>query len=62
LVELAKVFRTQAWAELTRKDSTLAKILSSEGFKDKSKNQSEDEIDTNFLLCYGILLCSGTPG
>ena len=59
LVELAKVFNTQAWADLSRYDSKLAIVLSSEAFKDKSKNQSEDEIDTNFLICYGLLLCLG---
>lgn len=59
LVELAKVFNTQAWADLSRYDSKLARVLSSEAFKDKSKNQSEDEIDTNFLICYGLLLCLG---
>jgi len=34
-------------------------MLNSPAFK--SDGQSEQQIDVNFLICYGLLLCSGTP-
>jgi len=40
-------------------DSKLVKILKNAAFK--SDGQSEQQIDVNFLICYGLLLCSGKP-
>ena len=34
-------------------------MLTSEAFKDQEKGQAYNQIDANFLICYGLLLCSG---
>ena len=61
LSELAKVFNSPAWAALTSNDSKLVKVLTSKAFKDESSGQRGDQIDKTYFMCYGLLLCSGTP-
>ncbi len=58
---LRKFCVTDAWSQLDTADSKLVKCLTSEAFKDQEKGQAYNQIDTSFLLCYGLLLCSGTP-
>jgi len=58
---LNKVFTSPAWAQLTQNDSKLCKVLLSDAFKDAKKHQSGEQIDATFLMCYGIILCQGTP-
>jgi hypothetical protein len=58
---LTKVFTSPAWAQLTQNDSKLCKVLLSQAFKDEEKTMSPEQIDVNFLLAYGIILCGGTP-
>ena len=61
IAALRKFCVTQAWEQLDAADSKLVKCLTSEAFKDQEKGQAYNQIDTSFLMCYGVLLCSGTP-
>ena len=61
IAALRKYCLTDAWAQLDAKESKLVKCLTSEAFKDQEKGQAYNQIDANFILCYGLLLCSGTP-
>ncbi len=46
-----------AWHKLGNGDSELGRILLSNAFKDPEKNQQEDQIDSKYLLLYGMLHC-----
>lgn len=61
IAALRKFCLTDAWAQLDAADSKLVKVLLSEAFKDQEKGQAYNQIDATFVLCYGLLLCSGTP-
>jgi len=58
---MTKCFTSPAWAQLTQNDSKLCKVLLSDALKDHNKAQSPDQIDSTWLLCYGVILCAGTP-
>jgi len=57
---LSKIFTSPAWQDLNDEDSVLVKILLSDAFKDPSKGQSADQIDTTYICLYGLLFCHGT--
>lgn len=59
IAELAKVFTSPAWAQLTQDDSKLVKVLLSAAFK--SDESAPDQIDITHLFCMGIIHCGGTP-
>ena len=61
LDQLTKVFTSPAWAQLTQNDSKLCKVLLHDALKDANKAQGPDQIDATWLMCYGVILCSGTP-
>ena len=37
------------------------KLLTSSAFKDEGKGQNPDQIDADFLRCFGLLNCVGKP-
>jgi len=61
IAALSKLFTSPAWAQLTQDDSKLVKVLLSDAFKNKEKGQAPDQIDTTYLMCYGVLYCAGSP-
>ena len=54
-------FSTPAWASLGNNDSVLCKMLLSDAFKNEEKGQAADQIDRDWLVCYGLILCAGKP-
>jgi hypothetical protein len=54
-------FTTPAWGSLANQDSVLSKILLSDSFKNAEKGQAADQIDRDWLVCYGIIHCAGKP-
>ena len=58
---LATELSSQAWKDLKDPDSVLVKLLTSSAFKDEGKGQNPDQIDADFLRCFGLLNCVGKP-
>ena len=50
-------FTSPAWEPLQDKNSVLCRILLSAPFKNPEKGTGHDQIDANFLILYGLLLC-----
>jgi hypothetical protein len=59
IAELAKVFTSGAWAQLTQDDSRLCKVLLHQAFK--SEKCAPDQISVEFLKCMGLIHCGGSP-
>ena len=56
---LAVEFSSPAWKDLKDPDSVLVKLLTSAAFKDEKKGHGADQIDADFLRCFGLLNCAG---
>lgn len=61
LDELRNQFNSPAWAAINDDDSKLTKVLLSAALKDPEVGHQPNQIDTKYLICYGLLLCGGTP-
>jgi len=46
---------------LTNPESSLSKVLLSEYFKNESKGQAPDQIDSDYLRIFALLHCAGKP-
>ena len=57
LKSLSKEFTSEAWEPLKEEDSVLSRILVSGAFRNEEKGHSEHMIDTNYLICYALMLC-----
>lgn len=56
---LIEEFTSPAWAALMERNSQLCKMLLSDAFKNPSKNQSDSQIDADYLIIFGIIHCNG---
>ena len=61
LKALRKILNSEAWAPLADPQSTLSKVLLSEHFKNESKGQAPDQIDSDYLRMFALLHCAGKP-
>ena len=52
-------FTDQSWIGLHSKHSILRQFLSSDHFKDKAKEQTEDQIDCDLLRLFALQHCKG---
>ena len=61
LASLATHLTTKAWAGLENEDSAIAKLLLSDAFKNPKKGQSDEQIDKDYLMLFGLLHCADRP-
>ena len=57
LEALRKFFTTQAWIQLSDESSKLCKVLLSDALKNADKAHSANQIDSTWLMCYGLIAC-----
>ena len=57
LNSLSKVLITAAWADLSDPESSLSKMLLSPSFKNAKSGQTEEQIDKDYLILFGLLHC-----
>lgn len=57
LKTLSEFLNTQLWRQGLSEGTPLGTLLTSSAFKDDKKGQSEDEIDADILMMFGILHC-----
>ena len=58
---LSKEFTSEAWQALKDEESVVCKVLLSSAFKNEEKGQTAAQIDTDYLILFGLLHCQGTP-